>query len=305
MGITNFPGGVSSFGVPVMPGGVTIPPTTGKYLFAHSGTGVNDARLGMDPTQPLATIDYAVGLCTANKGDVIIVMPGHAENISSATSLVVDVEGVSVIGLGRGRNRPTLNFTDTAGSIKMEAANTRLSNMVLLADVSAVATGINVDANFVTLDNLEFNMVDTGDDFVKMIDMTSADDCHVLNCLMFTENAIAGADEGIKVTNADRFVIRGNLFQGQWATACISGVTTAGTLVTIAENMLFNSGNTNANIIYMPVGFTGLIARNLVGSGYAAAIAGIIDPGACRCLENYVCNAADESGAIIPSVLSA
>jgi hypothetical protein len=34
--------------------------------------------------EPFSTLNYAVTQCVANRGDVIIVKPGHAENISSA-----------------------------------------------------------------------------------------------------------------------------------------------------------------------------------------------------------------------------
>src|SRR3990172_3618867 len=107
MTITPFPNGVSSFGVPVLGGGTIV--TTGKIWFVDSVTGGN-GNSGKDPQHALATIDYAVGLCTANKGDYIIVMPGHNEAIISATSLVSDVEGVAIQGLGVGRSRPTLDF---------------------------------------------------------------------------------------------------------------------------------------------------------------------------------------------------
>mgnify|MGYP006139353905 CR=1 FL=1 len=53
-----------------------------------------------------------------NKGDVIVVMPGHAETVSGAAGINCDVAGVSIVGLGRGAARPT---------ITMSAATTRLN----------------------------------------------------------------------------------------------------------------------------------------------------------------------------------
>src|SRR3972149_2755330 len=83
----------------------------GEVFFVHSGTGTNGAGYGKNPDAPVATLDYAVGLCTADKGDVIFVMPGHAENIGSATACVLDVAGIKVIGCGYGTLRPTLSIT--------------------------------------------------------------------------------------------------------------------------------------------------------------------------------------------------
>jgi len=63
MGLTQFPNGISSFGIPVI-GGSQIPVTTGTYFFVDdSGSNAND---GLDPDHPVATIEYAFGLCTAD-----------------------------------------------------------------------------------------------------------------------------------------------------------------------------------------------------------------------------------------------
>src|SRR5256885_9730538 len=85
----------------------------GDPFFVKASGGVNSAY-GGDKAHPLATLDYAIGLTTANHGDVIYVMPGHTETISTATALALDVAGVQVVGLGHWRLRPTLTL-GTAG----------------------------------------------------------------------------------------------------------------------------------------------------------------------------------------------
>src|SRR3990167_1055811 len=198
MGLTKFPNGVSSFGMPVLGGGPFA--TTGNVFFVDSATGSN-GNSGTDKDHAFATVDYAVGKCTADKGDIIFVMPGHEETIISATSLVVDVAGVQIIGLGQGQGRPKFDFDNTAGSIEMDAAS-RLSNVVLRASVSAVVVGINVDANDVELDNIETTWEATGDDFVTMIDVDAFDRCTIKNCKLFTEPAVAGAAEAIRIDDS-------------------------------------------------------------------------------------------------------
>ena len=74
--------------------------TTGNIFFVHSGTGTNGAGYGQNPDAPVASIDYAVGLCTANQGDRIYVMPGHVETVATASGLAADVAGVEIIGIG-------------------------------------------------------------------------------------------------------------------------------------------------------------------------------------------------------------
>jgi hypothetical protein len=300
MGLTKYPNGVSSFGMPVLPG---LAPTTGSVFFVHSGTGSN-GNPGIEPSKPRATIDSAVGLCTANKGDIIIVMEGHSENISAATSLVVDVAGVTIIGLGRGRLRPQLHFTNTAGTIEMDAANTRLSNVVLLASVSAVVVGINVDADGVMLDNLEFGYVDTGDDFVTMVDVDAFDYAEIVNCRFLTE-AAAGAAEAIRLDDCHFVRILDNWFSGNWSDSVIVGEGALGTDLLLAGNLMYNGDTGAANGIDLNVAFTGLISNNRIGTLHAAAVAELLDPGSCLCTENYASNAIDEYGVILPGSASA
>lgn len=302
MTLTNFPNGLSSFGIPVLPSG-GIPTTTGAVFFVHSGTGSN-GNTGRDPDHPFATIDYAVGQCTANQGDVIVVMPGHAENITGATSLVVDVAGVQIIGLGHGRNRPTLTFTATASSIEMDAANTRLSNLVLLAGISAVVVGINVDADGVTLDNLEFNYTTTAFDFVTMVDVDAFDRCTIADCQFIAESTVAGAEQAIRLDDCHFVRIVRNWFSGQWSDSVIVGEGAVGTDLLIADNYMYNSDTGDANGIDINVAFTGIITNNRIGTLYATAVANLLDPGSCLCTQNYAVNAIDETGVIVPTTAS-
>jgi hypothetical protein len=69
-------------------------------LFVHSGTGSNASGNGTKES-PLASLDYAVGRCTASKGDVIVLLPGHTETLSSATALALDVAMVGSLASRR------------------------------------------------------------------------------------------------------------------------------------------------------------------------------------------------------------
>ncbi len=302
MPLTNFPQGVSAYGMPVL--GTGIPPTTGNVFYVDSGslTGAA-ANAGTDPNAPLLTIDSAVGKCTASNGDIVIVMPGHAENISSATSLVVDVAGIQIIGMGHGRNRPTLTWTATAGTIEMDAAETRLSNIVLFTSISAVTVGINIDADGVTVDNCEFGFDATGDDWVTMLDVDA------VNRFTFYNNVINGElttgwAEAIRLDDCDDVVIAANQIMGQWTDAVIVGEGALGNRLRISHNFLYNADTTVANSIDLNVAFTGLIAYNGIGHLYTTDPEGGLDPGSCLSLENYVCNNTDESGVLVPTATS-
>jgi len=85
------------------------------------------------------TIDAAIGACTANAGDIIYVLPGHTEAVTS-TSIACDVAGVSIIGLGSGANKPQLTFGATSSTVNVTAANCKFKNLRCVAGVGDVVT---------------------------------------------------------------------------------------------------------------------------------------------------------------------
>lgn len=100
--------------------------------------------------RPWRTIDYAIGRCTASRGDVIAVMPGHAETISAAGGITSDVAGVAIVGLGTGSLRPTITLGAAAADWAVSAANCAFVNLSLVANFIDVLIGWNVAA---TADN--------------------------------------------------------------------------------------------------------------------------------------------------------
>lgn len=145
MSITDFPNGVSSYGIPILGGGPIV--TTGNVFFVDDSG--SDSYDGKSPERPMATLDAAIGLCTASQGDVIVVMPGHAE--TAATQVTCDIAGVRIIGLGIGRNRPTITAHASAvDCFNVTAANVSIENIRIIGAADCTAL-INIAA--------------TGDDF--------------------------------------------------------------------------------------------------------------------------------------------
>uniref|UniRef100_A0A6M3K9D8 Pectate lyase n=1 Tax=viral metagenome TaxID=1070528 RepID=A0A6M3K9D8_9ZZZZ len=124
--------------------------TTGNYWFVDSGsaTGADGAGYGQNPDAPCLTIDYAFGLADESNGDVIVAMPGHAENISTASQIDIDKAGIRIIGIGVGRTRPKLTWTGANGYIEVNAANCSMENIVLdLSTTGIAATGVSMFTN--------------------------------------------------------------------------------------------------------------------------------------------------------------
>ena len=242
MPLSNFPNGVSSFGVPVM-GGNSLPTSTGTYFFVSSTSGSN-GNTGTDSSNPFSTIDYAIGRCTANKGDVIVVMPGHAETLTAAGSITCDVAGVSIIGLGDGADRPELTFgTATTASLLVTAANVSIENIVGITGIDALTNPFHIQAAGCTL-SIEWQDPSSALQAVRAVLTTAAADNLRIN--LKVAGIISG---GTAPVNAIRLVgVDGALITldhyGRASTAVVEFLTTACTNVEVYGYM-YNSGTTD------------------------------------------------------------
>jgi hypothetical protein len=119
MGLTNFPGGVSSFGMPMFGG---IPPTFGDVWFVDYNVGL-DGNDGKSPETAFKTLSRAHTACTTNNNDYILIN-GYSEVVETAM-IDFSKSRVHVIGcngpppgLGYGAGaRVTLGVTTAATDI--------------------------------------------------------------------------------------------------------------------------------------------------------------------------------------------
>lgn len=275
--------------------------TTGNTYFVHSGTG-SSGNSGLTQYEALATIDQAINKCTANKGDVILVMPGHAETVSAAGGIDADVAGITILGLGNGENRPVITFaTSTAADIDIDAANIRIANLVFKNDIDDQAIVVDVNAAGFTLEDCEF-LEGSAKQFLIGVDI-GEDRCTIRRC--YFKSVAAGANSAIKISAAkDRITIEDCEVFGDFADACIHNPTaTVATRLSIRNNILTNlqSGD---HAIELVSACTGVIFRNVVNSSLAAVgTKTSIDPGSCYCIENYGSDGVgDVSGVINPAL---
>lgn len=299
MTLTNFSNGVSSFGLPVLPGW-GIPPTTGSVFFVDSvnGSSGND---GTAPNRAMATIAQAIALCTASKGDVIIVMPGHAEAVTS-TSLALSVAGVSIIGLGRGSLRPTLTFSATSSIISITAANCSLENFLLVGNVDNIVTGISLGtgADGTLLRAIEMRDGAANKEFLIGIAIATTCTDVTIDGLRFC--GLAGGATGCieAAGSADRFKLINSYIRGQFSSQMVDLTQAASVDVLIKNNEVINI-ETGAGLgIALHNSTTGFVAYNNVAN-LKDTVVGLSGTGVAYC-ENYSSNALGASGIILPAV---
>lgn len=228
MPMTNYPSGFR-YGINLR--GIPLTQTHPGQVFWLGNSsvlspGARGASNGNDGTfnAPFATLDYAVGRCVANRGDVIFVKPGHAETISSASIAALDVAGVAVIGLGVGSNRPTFTYTTaTTANIPVTAANVSIQNLLFVANFADVAsfftaTGTSTPTDF-TVENCEFR--DTASNLNALTIITGNATANSMDGLRFIGNRISSlgttaATTAIKLASASKRISITDNF-GNWA----------------------------------------------------------------------------------------
>lgn len=221
---TNFPDGVSSFGVPIL-GSAGGLPSTGNFWFVDSGHANrgDTAAHGSRADRPFATLGYAITRATADNGDTILVMPGHAQTLTAAVA--VNVAGLKIIGLGEGDSRPQFTVNFAGDGLNVTAANQLIANLYFneMTDASATAM-INIAAARVRVQSCHF---DLGANDLECITITAAGDNAVLEDNQFLVTA-DGPDEAISIEGAaDNLIIRRNLFNGgsttnEWDAAAVN-----------------------------------------------------------------------------------
>jgi len=164
-----------------------------------------------------STIQAAVNACTANRGDVVLVMPGYNQSLSRADSW--NVAGAQIIGLGSGSSRPTITYDDTAATVTLGANGIRVSNLRFLASASRTTRALDMDT-FVgqRVDNCVFTFDATGDDFVTSIRLGASESIVEDNQILMEDTA--GPRQGIAILggNPDFSTIRGNYLVGHFDT---------------------------------------------------------------------------------------
>lgn len=280
MPLTNYPNGLTSFGVPVVPLPMSAPPA-GSVFWVNSATGTDGAHFGDAPDHPFATIKYALTKCTSGKGDVIIVANGHSETVTAADFWPGLVASVTIVGQGTGTQRPTIAWsTATAAQIVVDTFYNSFHNLIFdLTGIDAVAAGFSITGGSARFVDCLFVVGDSGGQATLGVSIgTGGDDCRFINC-EFDGHTGAGTTAAINTAVAiDGLVVENCVFSGDFGTAAINNATNAMTNARIKNN-LFNvlgSGKSlvaHASATGFVVNNHSLITANIAAGGSMTAAA--------------------------------
>jgi hypothetical protein len=276
--------------------------TTGDRWFVDSNNGAT-TNSGTSPDDALAGLEAAVQKCTANRGDIIYVMPGHAENVATAGAIDLDIEGISVIGLGNGDNRPQFTFiTNTTADIDIDADNIKIKNIIFRCNKDALAAPIDVNKAYCTIEDCEFIDLSTLNAVRWILTDANANYMRVSRCIN-RGTATAGNTAFITLVGSDHVIIEDCISEGDFGAANIEVITTTVTDVLITRNHLENANAIDVNIELFAAA-TGWVSFNSMRVATDAQTTWINTPGNASLFENYGVNNNGETGILAgtPSV---
>jgi hypothetical protein len=283
----------------------------GNIFFVDTATGSDSAGGGQNPDAPLATLDYAIGLCTANKGDRIYLAPNHAETVTGVGGVTADIAGIEIIGLGNYNSRPRLLMDGgTTVTFAVSAANVTIRNVLMASGHLLVAAGFNVTGKGCWLDQVEWQDNTTAENWGTPVKATgaanTADGLKVTNCrwnpLIASVNALAFVsvtDDIADLVIEDNFIVH----EGTNSPLYLHAGTKVSTRMSIRRNFL--SHKMTANDLAFDnggSGNSGIISNNRIGhadvtGGHVlGAVAG------CRFFDNLSVSTDALSGFVIPAI---
>ena len=271
---SNYPGGfINGITIRDVPLQVLHP---GKVFWVYNGTALLPGQKGGSDgnkgtfAAPFATLDYAIGQCVAGRGDIIVMKPGHAENIATAGAITADVAGIAIVGLGTGTLRPKLSFTAAAATFVVSAANISFYNVQWEANFADVAIGLDVSGvDGLTWDSCYFTEAGTNLNYVHVIDLaTGADDLHWNKCKFITSDA--ANDSHINGVAHDGFYVSDCYFAANTAQTSVVGLLAASGNVTNTwiRDSAFRSNIDGA----LWVDFNGAACGGLITNCYVSSI---------------------------------
>lgn len=227
----------------------TITPPGGRIAGYVRSTGPADFDSQDIVQRTFTTLNAALGQCRSGRNDIVIVLPGHTENISSADQMSNLVASTQIIGVGNGNSRPTFTWTAATATFLLDVANVKIQNLILNMDPGSgsvtVAAPMTISAAGCSIFGCKIRMgTDANSKVTIGITTTAAADD-----LAMIGNEIYGATAAecttmIQFVGADRLQFHGNTVVGATSNASVGPIrflTTASTDIKMYRNLVRNN----------------------------------------------------------------
>lgn len=197
----------------------------------------------------VSTLQAGLARCRSGKGDVVIVLPGHTETVSTADFYTNLVAGTRIIGVADMYSgmMPALNFTATASTFLLDVANVQISGLKFTVGIDEVVNFVTVSATGCRIDNCYFQVgtASTMDSDTPVIVATGATDCVITNNrFVGTSTAVNTNIISVTGTGVNNLVIENNFFSCSVSSNGIIDLSGTATNIDINGNCIHNFGPT-------------------------------------------------------------
>ena len=247
------------------PGGTVS--TMGVY-YVDDHAAASDSNNGLSWETAFATIQVAIDACTANNGDTIYVGANYVDNIDGTVAFDVDCDGISIIGMGNGNDRPTFTMITSApnAQVYVTGIDCKLENLRFIASMASLAELVNINADGLQVINCHFGD-DGADEALSHITIDTTDDKGsrtLIKGCTFDSFAAGATNTAIYINkDIDDVVIEDNTFRGEYDDIVIL----SGSASHESENWLIQRNDienslTGVGCISIYAGVTGIIRDN-------------------------------------------
>jgi len=270
---------------------------SGDVWYLDSVVGADAVTHGRSWAQSFATLNYAVAACASDNGDIIYVAPGHTEALTTS-AVTLNVDGIKIIGLGVGSDRPTITFAHADSSIVISADDLMIKNFVFSSITATTDETIDITGPGVVLEGCTW--IETGD-FEHTISVTldaAAENSTIRNCTFY--GAGTGATSAISIVGGviDHLVIEGCRIWGDFDDAGIySDQVNTNALI---KDCVISNRQTTDHAIELSGAMTGEIVNCML---FADTPGSVLDPGSMKCFGNLEVTAIDTGAVDVPRVL--
>ena len=295
------------------PFGTLLSPGMRVVAYVGSNTAAFDQMPRELVRKRVSTLAAALDKVSANQGDVIVVLPGHTENVSDATMLDKLKAGTTILGMGNvmSDDAPTFTFNASTAKWTIDQADITIQNLRFnCIGADSVDECFEVTATRATFIGNYFTVEDTTNQADIIINLqTGASYCSVISNTFRGEGSASSNCVCVSHTNSvDGNTIQGNTMIGAFHdTRGAIRLASASKDILVADNIIDNSNTgSTACIAVENASSDGIVVRNLMGvrgSGTASAL-GILVTGtssALRFCENYCTDEARASGILSPA----
>lgn len=257
-------------------------------------------------------IPSGLARCRAGRNDVVVVLQGHTENVTS-TTLANMVAGTRLIGIGRGSNRPNLRWTATTSQFVMNDADCVISNFILRMEGAVVVKAVAVTAADCGILNCDIDMGTVAATNLSTIGIELGAGAHRFELRNNYIHTIAAATPTTVVSVAgvcDGAIICNNKILAATSAVAVGPIhiTAAATGLEIGDNLIQNRlASSETGISCGAVAATGVIYRNFVATETGTPVSDTIELGGTalfRCFDNRGTDTAATSGLLAPAVVT-